>query len=470
MELKLALNYAKNIRKKKLDGDAFDFWYENRLSLAFFILTMISTTNSYVGTKLSCTYTPTIPGSFLRFVNQNCWLEGTYIYPEGLALDDPRVDFSPKKIKYYPIISILLIFGGAILLMPSIFFRALSKKSGMDMTKIIDAIMKLEGKSVASLSLNEQQQVKRGVYENISRNMNFYRKKSALVQIRSSKRFSRLKIFSRNGSYITRMFIIKKILMILAPITIMQIYHNTLDHFWTMGPDFLGRLYRKLVNGDDYKSSTNFPLFAMCDAEILVQFGALRATKVSFECMMTKNIFLDMFFTLVYFLLVAAIIGSVYNLYVWIKALKLKGSFDQIIRNSVYFDLSNYQSKIDRVRGKEEMQELNAMSKDIESLMITDLILTVLLVRSHSIHPDESTKLILGYLWYLRESGEIPPEVKKINMIEYFKSFRKSKADFREMNQKKQEVNTATFLTSQSISSNSSIEVSHGFDDFEMNI
>ena len=98
-----------------------------------------------------------------------------------MPLDDLKHDYVPKKVTYYPLVSLLFLLGGLMVLLPSIFYRVGSKRSGIDVAKILEAVQTLNGNKYSALALADPQRAKSEVYANIGQNMNIYRRKSKSV-------------------------------------------------------------------------------------------------------------------------------------------------------------------------------------------------------------------------------------------------------------------------------------------------
>ena len=88
-----------------------------------------------------------------------------------------------------------------------------------------------------------------------------------------------------------------------------------------MGIDFALRMFKHLAHGHYYQNSHVFPLYSVCDVKFPSIYGREKGQAYSFECVMTRNIFFDLFFTFIWFILVSSLILDILNFFNWCNLL-----------------------------------------------------------------------------------------------------------------------------------------------------
>ncbi|MES1902638.1 MAG: hypothetical protein MHPSP_001615 [Paramarteilia canceri] len=188
MEFKNVVTISCRLRTPKLDLDRCDKWNETFLAPAIFVLSVLCTASQYVGrSRLSCAGPLNIPGTYMRFVDYNCWLKGTYLYPNEMSLHGTS-DYQPELITFYPLIPIILIISALIILVPSLIYRSQTKRGGMNINAIIKSSIEVEALLLnqPTLTLEKSNFIKQKYYESLAQNMQMYKKKSIMVRFRIS--------------------------------------------------------------------------------------------------------------------------------------------------------------------------------------------------------------------------------------------------------------------------------------------
>lgn len=135
----------------------------------------------FVGGKFHCTYPLNFPQSYLSYSFSLCWINGTY----GIPIDEPlnNVNYEKDMIKYYPFIALHLFVCTAMILIPGIIYRCMSKKSGINLDLILRQIQQSERESITANAeqYSKKLAIKMMILANVASNMNFYRKKVKCV-------------------------------------------------------------------------------------------------------------------------------------------------------------------------------------------------------------------------------------------------------------------------------------------------
>ncbi|MEN2498694.1 MAG: hypothetical protein MHMPM18_002967 [Marteilia pararefringens] len=227
-------------------------------------------------------------------------LHSTYYWPEGMSLNDNdlrRHDI--KYIRYYPYIYMLFLISSIFLIIPNVIWRVMSNSSGYGITKIISTLRVYQ----QSLIANQNSSLFMTISYNFS-NLSSLRHKR---KIYNPTPWYLEPLNSLYPKYLVTNFLIQKALYTVSLVIIFLIWNFTLrNEFYDLGIDFL----KRISSGNKYVPSKLFPHYSLCDATL----HGLKMTKYTFECYMTRNVFLDIILTGIWFILVLSFLFSLYNL------------------------------------------------------------------------------------------------------------------------------------------------------------
>ncbi|MEN2496251.1 MAG: hypothetical protein MHMPM18_000800 [Marteilia pararefringens] len=401
MEIKESYSKVTSLRKKRYDVDSIDSLFSEKCGSLFLVIAFISTLSQYVGTKIKCSTPRTLPESWFRYIDTSCWFEGTYYWP----LEEPMasakqlesISGEMKVYRYFAYFPMFYFVLAALLMAPDIFWRIMSNRSGIGLSRLL-------------LTLNEtEKQFDGSNSEIILDNLSFCLYRQALMsKLYKHSRYGRYFFLrkinyldSRTGNYLTCNFLVKKYMYVLAFIFI-QIYLNGIldNRFWSLGFDFLSRVCR-----DQYEQSKIFPLFVLCDFKV----NYLSLTSYTFQCIVTRNIFMDGFITLTWFIVVPGLFISIYSAIDTTINLCSKSRRLGLIRNNLIdfqCQINKCEEKYTLIRKKDEVDLFAGLNLN------TDIVFIVMMISKLNIHSNFTINRILNNLWLNRERFQMDYERK----------------------------------------------------------
>ena len=101
------------------------------------IFAIVVSTNQYVGEPITC-WTPSyFSGSWDEYTNSYCWIQNTYYVPFEDYI--PRQGEKRDMIPYYQWVPIILLIQGLLFYLPTMIWRKLNSRSGIDANSIMEA-------------------------------------------------------------------------------------------------------------------------------------------------------------------------------------------------------------------------------------------------------------------------------------------------------------------------------------------
>jgi len=449
MDLRQYILNSRKFRKEKLDEDYCDIWNEKYLANICFILAFLCTATNYVGNRMTCAIPLDLPGAYSGYVMNSCWLNNTYYYPldKPLGVYGDKNTFSIKKIQYYPLIPVILTIAGGVLLGPSIIYRCLAKKSGIDLSLILNYAKNIEisNELAKGIEVQQNEHMRQMLYNNIARNFNFQRRQLNAMEILTSNEPRFLisaKFWSRDKDFLIKVFLMKKILNIIAAILVAHSFHTIFGSFWMMGIDFMIRIFLHFSHGDFYTTSKTFPLFSICDLTLPPSNGYTESIRMSFECIMTKNVFFDMFFSFLWLVVIWTILINTINLFLWWNRLFGYKSKLRLITKAINYNIpgninaKNYNkplpSQIASMNSQQNPQNpvngnineikrrKELMVKDLEVILSKDALLCAIFIGIVTRNDEENIRTFLVHLYVTREIanvGNLKPRLSYKKML-----------------------------------------------------
>jgi len=451
MDLHQFFQKQRNLRRERLDADKCDKWHNEYLATTFFIVAILCQVNQLVGNRMSCAIPLHIPGSYSGYIMNICWLNNTYYFPFNESLGSKN-QYASHKIRYYAIIPLILTLAGGLTLLPSIFYRSFAKRTGIDLSMIIKAIKNAEIaiQAAPGPDLNKNEQMRQIIFNNIARSLNFNRRKinsHKILNMGKSRLLLKAQFWTRKGNFFTKIFLMKKFLSVVTSLIIMQSFQRIFGHFWFMGIDFALRMFKHLAHGHYYQNSHVFPLYSVCDVKFPSIYGREKGQAYSFECVMTRNIFFDLFFTFIWFILVSSLILDILNFFNWCNLLcgyktkmemiskviddSILSSQNQKIRSSVspvqsntHISLSSLKnhspskSEIigDIINSNPEIGKRKEMWRSsLEKILTYDALLCALFIFHNTKMKDENLRTLITHLYITKDKGiarDINPHIK----------------------------------------------------------
>jgi len=126
----------------------FDDDYVDRLSRQYTLILSILfaflvTTKQFVGSPINCWCPAEFTESNVDYTNSVCWVSNTYALPMKDVIPaenlDQYKDSEKQRISYYQWVPLILFFQGVLSYVPCQLWRFLNKRSGINLSTIMDA-------------------------------------------------------------------------------------------------------------------------------------------------------------------------------------------------------------------------------------------------------------------------------------------------------------------------------------------
>jgi len=127
----------RNINIIRMDDD-----YVDRMNRQYTIIVLISlgaivTTKQFVGRPITCWCPAQFTFSHSEYTESICWVGNTYFLPMERTIPEERP--ATQHINYYQWVPLVLLFQSLITFMPCLFWRFFNRRSGINVTAIMDA-------------------------------------------------------------------------------------------------------------------------------------------------------------------------------------------------------------------------------------------------------------------------------------------------------------------------------------------
>ena len=129
--------------KFRMDDD-----YVDRLNRQYTVIILIFfgalvSTKQFVGRPITCWCPAQFTESHREYADSICWVSNTYYLPMDDVIPKDKLDQIPSKsqalISYYQWVPLILLFQGLVAFLPCLFWRFLNRRSGVNMSAIMDA-------------------------------------------------------------------------------------------------------------------------------------------------------------------------------------------------------------------------------------------------------------------------------------------------------------------------------------------
>jgi len=324
-----------------------------KYTVAVLVIFAIIVTNRQFGQKqIHCW----IPAHFTRnyedYINDVCWVSNTYYVDLGDKL--PKIDSERKKVelKYYQWVPFILLCEAFFFYIPNICWRALSRRSGIDMRDLVEAANNY--KSVEKCDKQEKYMnyliISIDQYVDDPRRRKEIRKSTFLENISKSLLICYGKFL---GNYLVMLYTTIKLLYITN--CIIQIF--VLNYM--LGQEFhrFGfNIIQNILDGKGWEMTNvnMFPKVSMCDFKyhiffyILITFNifnnntyCLRIREIgnpkishryTVQCVLPINLFNQQIFTFIWFWYAFILLINLFSFSIWIYRLLPHARFNYIKR------------------------------------------------------------------------------------------------------------------------------------------
>lgn len=268
------------------------------------------TTKQYVGSPIHCWCPAQFTESHIDYTNEFCWISNTYYLPNERPI--PGEKFSTKSmISYYQWVPIVLLLQGLLSLCPNLLWRFISKRSGINLSSIMDAAQITSQASY--LEIREK------AIRYIANQMDIYllaqREYSTSCSVRMKKLISKLCWFvggKEYGNYlITSYLLIKSLYFVnaIGQITILAMILDEDYHVYGL------QVVEHLIRSRDWGLLRHFPRVTLCEFDIRDQS---RVHSYVVQCVLSINLFNEKIFAFLWFWLIFIAIITIGDLMTWL--------------------------------------------------------------------------------------------------------------------------------------------------------
>jgi hypothetical protein len=307
--------------------------YTVGLLIMFFILVSSS---QYVGSPITCWSPGHFSGAMVSYTNNICWIANTYYVPTDESLPNPT---EPRKymINYYQWVPFILALMALFFYLPFIFWRLMSKSSGLDAKSVMKIVYSMDAASNES-----RDKVMKNTVRLIDRAIDYHRDyydMSLFGRIRRQVNRCCLPP-NRSGYYISVLYIFIKLLYIGN--VMLQFF--ILNSFMIPGFGLFGvQVIQDLIKGKSFWESPRFPRVTMCD--FVIRTLGENNHRNTIQCTLPINLFNEKIFIFIWFWLLLVAFISVYSLFSWIFTFTIRSRLSFIRRYLKLNDRLGYETR-----------------------------------------------------------------------------------------------------------------------------
>lgn len=301
--------------KVRRDDDFVDRLTRTYTSTLLVLFAIVVSTKQFVGEPIACWCPAYFTDSHKAYANTECWLSDKFYMPShDQAFTEEREQYlseSDKRVSYYQWVPLLLLSMSVFSLIPSLIWRFLNLRSGIDICALVDSALTCERATYAEI----RDRTVRYMVNQIDRYLMTQRDYGKGCGLRIKRLLARYCVMiggKRQGNYLQETYLIMKVVYLI--ICVGQIF--LLNLF--LGKDF--HLYgiqavHDLYRGTDWKLSERFPRVTLCSFDIRHQ-GRVHPYIV--QCVLTINLFNEKIFLVVWFWYVFLTIATLFSLVQWV--------------------------------------------------------------------------------------------------------------------------------------------------------
>jgi len=296
---------------QKTQDDDFADRLSHRYTVIFlFIFCILVGSTQFVGSPIACWAPAHFTGAMCSYTNAICWIANTYYVASDDVLPTPNAP-REHRINYYQWVPFILFLMAFLFYVPFAIWHVLSKQNNVETKAVMKVIDSMDQSNTES-----REKCLRAVARIVDRSIDFNRDYSDQTCLGSLRRLMNrcfLPLSKQDGSYISALYIICKILYLV----------NVCGQFFLlnsfMGPDYniYGfQVIRDLWQGRDFWESPRFPRVTMCD--FTIRTLGENNQRNTIQCTLPINLFNEKIFIFIWFWLVVVATLTAYSFFVWI--------------------------------------------------------------------------------------------------------------------------------------------------------
>ena len=342
------------------DDDFVDRMSRKHTATLLVIFSVVVTTKVYVGEPIKCWCPAHFTDSHKSYTDIICWVQNTYYVPFKEQIPLPA---HPKKyLSYYQWVPMILLAQALLFYFPSVLWRVMCRRSGLNVAEIMDAAINGQRTSYADI----REKTTRYMVNQLSRYLNSRqdrRRNTCCLKVKHAfARYCCLVYGKFYGNYLTVCYLICKILYVVNVIGQLYLLDVFFDTALPFGLDVLSRFFSDKdpnLYHDDQKfywmMSERFPRVTLCDFQIRRQTELHRYIV---QCVLSVNLFNEKIFLFVWFWLVILVFITVIGFFKWCWNLMFwQGQVNYIKRQLRSMGIVGHDSK-------RQSEEVNKFAKD----------------------------------------------------------------------------------------------------------
>ncbi len=312
--------------KFRTDDDFFDRLSRRHTTCLLLLFSLVITTKQYVGDPIHCWCPAQFTDTHKAYANTICWVKNTYFVPLEEPLPMPQE--SRHMISYYQWVPMILLCQAIVCYIPSIIWRFLCKRSGLNVAAIMDAAIAGQRTSYADIREKTTRYIVHQVDKYLVARVD--RGKGCFNRIKhTAARYCCLVYGKFYGNYLCVCYLSIKICFVLNAVG--QLF--MLDAFLGTNYHMYGiEVVKRFVNKDDWTISERFPRVTMCDFQVR-HMNQLHRYVV--QCVLPINLFNEKIFIFIWFWYAFLSVSTIISFFKWLWNLTFWPGQIQYVKRSL---------------------------------------------------------------------------------------------------------------------------------------
>ncbi|CAF1349697.1 unnamed protein product [Rotaria sordida] len=308
------------------------------------VFATIVTTQQYYMAPIKCWVPAHFKEYYEKYADDVCWIMNTYYIPLDHDIPHAETIRYEQTLKYYQWSPFILLFMAFCFYFPRMLWRSLNDKSGLDIERLVDALLKLQQA--------DQHAEREKAIEHIKNLIRVYVENRYLSPTQSDnhpkkffEKFYDSLTFWRHrhlSSFIVLLFTFVKFLFLFNSLVQIFLLNAFLGNDYHL---FGFEMLAKFIRGHDWGESKRFPRVTLCDFHVR-EVGITHRYTV--QCVLPINLFNEKIFLILWFwiLLLAAVnIGDFIS---WLSRIISVNSRSAYVRRKLAINRAAINEPIDK--------------------------------------------------------------------------------------------------------------------------
>lgn len=304
-----------------------------KYTVILFVIFSIVVSNKQFGSEQIVCWSPGhFVQNYVNYVNQVCWVSNTFYASMDEHLSKEHPDRKSRALKYYQWVPFILLFQAFLFYIPRLLWRALSSKSGINISNVVQAARSYQ----SSEKFQDRDKIMLYMIKSIDQYSYTRRKRRAGISKKCDCDIQQLCFtdsscccggssstnmiggssggqVSIGGTYLVCLYLLIKIFYLSNSLGQLFLLNVLLGHknFHLYGIEIM----QNILNGRDASDSVYFPRVTMCDFKVR---DVAQVHTHTVQCVLPINLFNEKIFMLVWFWLALVSIINLYDLLAWL--------------------------------------------------------------------------------------------------------------------------------------------------------